>query len=90
MINDYEAIRNHPQVQYRKTFVDAVYPNGTSFTVPGNPLRMSGMEDQREYPTAPLGSSTIEIFSQVEDPAVVHEIFDPVLVQVAEATANAK
>ena len=90
MINDYEAIRNHPQVQYRKTFVDAVYPNGTSFTVPGNPLRMSGMEDQREYPTAPLGSSTIEIFSQVEDPAVVHEIFDPVLAQVAEATANAK
>lgn len=89
MINNYEAIKNHPQVAYRKTFVDAVYPNGTTFRVPGNPMRMSGMEDQREYPTALLGADTIDIFSQVADPAYVHTLMDPVLEAVKEKTAEA-
>lgn len=84
MINDYKAIAEHPQVQYRKSFVNAVYPDGTSFKVPGNPLRISGVEYQEDYYAAPLGHDTIDVFSQVADADTVHRIMDPVLAQVAE------
>lgn len=89
LINNYEAIKNHPQVAYRKTFVNAVYPNGTIFQVPGNPMRMSGMENETSYPTAPLGNDTIEIFTQVADPTYVHTLMDPVLETVKEKTEEA-
>lgn len=83
-INDYAAIASHPQVLHRKTFVNAVYPDGTSFRVPGNPLAVSGMERQMDYPTAPLGADTIAILSEVADEKTVHELMDPILDQAAE------
>lgn len=78
-INDYKAVANHPQVKHRKTIVNAVYPDGTSFKVPGNPLHMSGVERQMDYSTALLGQDTIKVLSEVEDIQTVHEIMDPVL-----------
>ena len=83
-INDYKAIAEHPQVKFRHTMVDAVYPNGTTFTVPGNPLRMSGMEQDTRYATAPLGADTIEVLSRVADADEVHALMDPVLALVRE------
>ena len=85
-INNYEAVVNHPQVEFRKSFVHAVYPDGTSFQVPGNPILMSGMEKENEYATMPLGSNTVEVLSEIADEETVHRIMDPVLEQVAEKT----
>ncbi len=87
-INNYEAVKNHPQVKFRKSFVDAAYDNGVRFTVPGNPLRMSGMEMEEAYRTTTMGQNTIEIMSQVAGEAEAHRIFDPVLEQVAKAYEN--
>lgn len=86
MINDYAALVEHPQVKFRKTFVNAVYPDDTTFEVPGNPMLMSGMEKQMDFATAALGQDTISVLSQVMDEAEVHKIMDPVLAQVEEKT----
>lgn len=85
-INDFAEVEHHPQVEYRKSIVNAVYPNGTSFRVPGNPMLMSGVERETEYKTATLGCDTFEILKEVEDEARLHEIFDPVLEKVKAAT----
>ncbi len=69
---------------HRGTFVNAAYPDGTNFRVPGNPLLMSGMDRQMDYETVPLGYNTIDVLSQVADPETVHQIMDPVLAQVEE------
>ena len=84
LINDYKAIEKHPQVEYRKTFVNAVYPNGTSFRVPGNPLRMSGVDYEPSYNASPLGNDTISVLSEVADEAAVHDIIDSVLALAEE------
>lgn len=84
-INDFEAVANHPQIAYRKTIVDATYPNGTSFRVPGNPIHMSDLERQTEYSVTPLGYHTFEVLREVADEPTLHRIFDPVLQQAAEA-----
>lgn len=83
-INDFEAVRNHPQIAFRKTLVNANYANGVSFQVPGNPMLMSGMERQMDYDTATLGQHTFEILSEVEDPETLHGLFDPVLEKCAQ------
>ena len=83
-INNYEGVVNHPQVKFRKTFVQATYPDGTSFSVPGNPLLISGMEREMDYEAVPLGYNTIEVFSEVADLEVVHKVMDPVLTDITE------
>lgn len=88
-INNYEAVVHHPQVEYRKTFVTAAYPNGPKFRVPGSPIRMSGVENEAEYKTAPLGADTIEVLSRIADPELVHKLMDPVLESVAAKTKAA-
>lgn len=85
-INNYESVVNHPQVQYRHTFVNATYPDGTTFKVPGNPMLMSGMERDLDFATAPLGNNTIEVLSEVAGKEAVHALMDPVLEKVAERT----
>lgn len=87
-INDLEAIKNHPQVAYRKMIVNTTYPNGVSFQVPGNPMQMSGMDRETEYESVPLGFNTFEILGEVADEATLHEIFDPVMENVKKATED--
>lgn len=84
-VNNFEAVANHPQVQHRQTMVQATYPNGVSFKVPGNPILMSGMERQTDYEAVPLGYNTIEVLREVTGEAEVHQVFDPVLKHVEEA-----
>lgn len=88
-INNYEAVVHHPQVEHRHTFVTAAYENGPKFKVPGNPIIMSGVEKEAEYPTSRLGADTIDVLSQVADPELVHRLMDPVLEKVAEKTKAA-
>lgn len=83
-INNMEAVASHPQVAHRQTIVNAVYPNGTSFQVPGSPILMSGMERQTEYATAPLGRDTFEVMCEVADEDTVREVFAPVLDEIEE------
>lgn len=83
-VNNFEAVANHPQVQHRQTMVQATYPNGVSFKVPGNPILMSGMERQTEYEAVPLGYNTIEVLREVAGEAEIHQFFDPVLNHVEE------
>lgn len=83
-VNNFEAVANHPQVEFRQTMVNAVYPNGVTFKVPGNPILMSGMERQTEYEAVPLGYNTVEVLKEVADESVIHELFDPVLKNVEE------
>lgn len=84
-INDFEQVANHPQVQHRQTLVDAVYPDGTTFRVPGNPMLMDDLVRQTRYAMAPLGYHTMEILGEVADEKTLHEIFDDVLQEVDEA-----
>ena len=86
-INNYETLVNHPQVQHRQTFVNAVYENGVTYSVPGNPLKVSGMERQMEYPTAKIGQHTFEILGEICDEQELHEIMDPVQKQAEEKAA---
>ena len=83
-INDYEAVSDHPQVKFRHSFVDAVYPNRTTFTVPGNPIRMSGTSPKAAYPIVALGMNTVEILSEVENPVTVVRLMQPILEESAK------
>ena len=83
-INNYEAVVHHPQVEFRKTFVNANWPNGVSFQVPGNPMLMSGMEKEMDYETVPLGYNTFDVLKEVVSEEKLHEIMGPVMEQVEE------
>jgi crotonobetainyl-CoA:carnitine CoA-transferase CaiB-like acyl-CoA transferase len=85
-INDFEAVANHPQVAHRKTIVNAVFQNGTTFKVPGNPIHMSDVERQTEYSAATLGQHTFEVLKEVADEKTLHDLFDPVFEKVTAAT----
>lgn len=85
-INDFKAVAQHPQVEFRKTIVNATYPNGVSFKVPGSPIRMNGMEHEDNYSVVPLGYNTMEVLGEVADEETLHRMFDPVFEQVEEAT----
>ena len=84
-VNNFKQVAEHPQVAHRKTLVNANFPNGVSFTVPGNPIHMSGLVRETEYDAVPLGYNTIEVLKEVADEATVHQIFDPLLQQVEES-----
>lgn len=84
-INNFEEVANHPQVQHRQTLVDAVYPDGTTFRVPGNPILMNDLERQTEYEMAPLGFHTMEVLREVAEEETLHEVLDPMLKEVEEA-----
>ena len=84
-INDFEAVKNHPQIAYRKALVDTEFENGVKFTVPGNPILMSGVERGEVYKAAALGEHTFEILSEVEEEGRLHELFDPVFERITEA-----
>lgn len=84
-INDFEAVKNHPQIAYRKALVDTEFENGVKFTVPGNPILMSGVERGEVYKAAALGEHTFEILSEVESEEKLHELFDPVFEKIEAA-----
>lgn len=84
-INNFEGLKNHPQVAARKMIVDAVYEDGTRFQVPGDPIHMSGVERDTEYATAGLGEHTFAILKEVESEEMLHELFDPLMAKIKES-----
>lgn len=84
-VNDFEAVKNHPQVKHRQTFVNAAFSNGVTFQVPGNPIHMSGMERQTEFSAATLGEHTFEVLREAADEETLHRLFDSVLKEARKA-----
>lgn len=84
-VNDFSAVTEHPQTEYRHTFVEAKFPNGVVFRVPGNPIRISGMKLRTEYPAAPLGYHTCEVLGEVADEEEIRRLFAPVMDEVRRA-----
>lgn len=87
-INNVEQVVNHPQTQERKMIVNASYPDGTRFQVPGCPVKMSGMPEETEYSASALGDDTISVLSQYAEESRVHEIYDSVLEECREASSR--
>lgn len=85
-INNVAQVVQHPQIQARNMIVNAVYSDGSAFRTPGCPIKMSGLEEQTEYCAAELGGDTIEVLSQYVDKERLHQIYDPVLKDCAEAS----
>lgn len=83
--NDFAAVKEHPQIRYRQTFVNAEFPNGVVFRVPGNPIRMSGTEHRMEYPAAMLGQHTYEVLREAAEEETLRRLFDPVLEEMRKA-----
>ena len=51
-INNFKNVEEHPQIKAREMIFQAVYPDGSTYRVPGNPIHMSEMERQLTYPVA--------------------------------------
>lgn len=83
-INDFEGVKNHPQVKARGMIVNAFYDNGVSFQVPGNPIHMSGVERETDYHASALGADTFSVLKEVAEEETLHTIFDPILEQIKE------
>ena len=83
-INNFEQVVNHPQVQHRNMLVNVTYPNGAAFKVPGNPLKMSGQEDIKEYQAYPIGYHTMEVLADYASEEELHEIYDQPLQEAGD------
>lgn len=61
-----------------------------SIPVTANSIKMTGMEDQREFIAYPLGWNTFEVLREYEDEAALHAIYDGVIAASAEAARDAE
>lgn len=63
-VNNLEQAINDEQVQYRNMLVDVAHPEGGSVKVPGNPIKLSSVENE-EYTSPPLlGEHTKEVLQE--------------------------
>ena len=63
-VNNLEQAINDEQVQYRNMLVEVAHPEGGSVKVPGNPIKLSSVENE-EYSSPPLlGEHTKEILQK--------------------------
>lgn len=86
ILNMVEAME-HPQIAARNMIIPVRYDDGTETKIPGNPIKLSGMEEAPSAFCHDMGQDTIEFLSQYADPAEVHEIFDPILADSREKWA---
>jgi len=85
-INNVAQVVDHPQIAARNMIVNAVYPDGTAFKVPGNPIKMSGLEDETDYSTSVMGADTFKVLANYADETTLHEIYDQVLADCSAAS----
>ena len=63
-VNNLEQAINDEQVQYRNMLVEVAHPEGGSVKVPGNPIKLSSVENE-EYSSPPLlGEHTKEVLQK--------------------------
>ncbi|MBE5997034.1 MAG: CoA transferase [Lachnospiraceae bacterium] len=75
------------QIQARNMLIPVSYDDGTATKIVGSPIKMSHMEEMKEAKSHFMGQDTIEFLSRFEDPALVHEIWDPVIADSKEKWA---
>lgn len=85
-INNVAQVVEHPQIAARNMIVNAVYSDGTAFRTPGNPIKMSGMEEETQYSASVMGADTFSVLSEYADEAKLHEIYDAVLADCEAAS----
>tara|TARA_B100001559_G_scaffold90853_1_gene76076 strand:+ start:973 stop:2193 length:1221 start_codon:yes stop_codon:yes gene_type:complete len=63
-VNNLEQAMNDEQIQYRNMLVDIMHPEGGSVKVPGNPIKLSSIENE-QYSSPPLlGEHTKEVLQK--------------------------
>lgn len=87
-IYNIKQVVEHPQIKARNMLKHVKYPSGEIYTVPGCPVKISGMDDDCEAVADPLGYHTIEIASQYISEEEAHEIYDKVLEQTLQRAKN--
>ncbi len=63
-VNDYEEALADPQVLFRKMVVDIEHPDGGVYKAPGNPVKLSEMEETFSSPPR-LGQHTAEVLMEL-------------------------
>jgi CoA:oxalate CoA-transferase len=65
-VNDMEAVLNHPQLQARNMFVDVNDSAFPGMKIPGNPIKMSTLEESPTREKAPdIGEHNASVLSQL-------------------------
>ena len=63
-VNNLEQAMNDEQIQYRNMLVDVIHPEGGSVKVPGNPIKLSSVENEQFSSPPLLGEHTKEVLQK--------------------------
>jgi crotonobetainyl-CoA:carnitine CoA-transferase CaiB-like acyl-CoA transferase len=63
-VNNLEQAINDEQAQYRNMLVDVPHPEGGSAKIPGNPIKLSSVEDEEFLAPPLLGEHTKEVLEK--------------------------
>ena len=63
-VNNLEQAMNDEQIQYRNMLVDVMHPEGGSVKVPGNPIKLSSIENEQFSSPPLLGEHTKEVLQK--------------------------
>ena len=63
-MNNLEQAINDEQAQYRNMLVDVPHPEGGSAKIPGNPIKLSSVEDEEFLAPPLLGEHTKEVLEK--------------------------
>ena len=85
-VNDYDDVRNDPQVQHNQTFVTVEGATGADITVVNHAIRYDGEAASVGLPPQQLGAQTREILAELGyDPAAIEALLKAGAVRAAEA-----
>ena len=63
-VNNLAQALSDPQVRHRNMMIDLAHPQGSSAEVPGNPIKLSEVQDEEFTPPPLLGAHTREVFAE--------------------------
>jgi crotonobetainyl-CoA:carnitine CoA-transferase CaiB-like acyl-CoA transferase len=64
-VNDYDAVINDPQVQYKGSIAATRGATGTDIHLVSHPIRYNGEAPEIRLPPQPLGAQTVEIMGEL-------------------------
>lgn len=87
-INNIEQAINSPQVKARNMIVNVKYPGARVLKTIGCPIKFSEFNQETMYTATPLGANTFDILSKYTDVKNLHEIYDPIMIDVEKSVKN--